>query len=97
MGRCQSLVPQGSVLDPLLFLIYINDLPNGLKSNVKLFANDTSLFSVIYNITESANVLNSDLSKTDGWALQWKMSFYSDPTKQAQEIIHIQSQILTEI
>ena len=75
MGRCQSLVPQGSVLDPLLFLIYINDLPNGLKSNVKLFANDTSLFSVIYNITESANVLNSDLSKTDEWALQWKMSF----------------------
>ena len=97
MGRCQSFVPQGSVLDPLLFLIYINDLPNGLKSNVKLFANDTSLFSVIYNITESANVLNSDLSKTDEWALQWKMSFYSDPTKQAQEIIHIQSQILTEI
>ena len=97
MGRCQSLVPQGSVLDPLLFLIYINDLPNGLKSNVKLFANDTSLFSVIYNITESANVLNSDLSKTDEWALQWKMSFYSDPTKQAPEIIHIQSQILTEI
>ena len=97
MGRCQSLVPQGSVLDPLLFLIYINDLPNGLKSNVKLFANDTSLFSVIYNITESANVLNSDLSKTDEWALQWKMSFYSDPTKQAQEIIHIQSQIPTEI
>ena len=97
MGRCQSLVPQGSVLDPLLFLIYINDLPNGLKSNVKLFANDTSLFSVIYNITESANVLNSDLSKTDEWALQWKMSFYSDPTKQAQEIIYIQSQILTEI
>ena len=97
MGRCQSLVPQGSVLDPLLFLIYINDLPNGLKSNVKLFANDTSLFSVIYNITESANVLNSDLSKTDEWALQWKISFYSDPTKQAQEIIHIQSQILTQI
>ena len=97
MGRCQSLVPQGSVLDPLPFLIYINDLPNGLKSNVKLFANDTSLFSVIYNITESASVLNSDLSKTDEWALQWKMSFYSDPTKQAQEIIHIQSQILTEI
>ena len=81
-------VPQGgSILDPLLFLIYINDLPNGLNSNVKLFADDTSLFSVVHNITDSANLLNSDLSKINEWALQWKMSFNPDPTKQAQEII----------
>ena len=79
-------VPQGSILGPLLFLIYINDLPNGLNSNVKLFADDTSLFSVIHNITDSANLLNSDLSKINEWTLQWKMSFNPDPTKQAQEI-----------
>ena len=80
-------LPQGSILGPLLFLIYINDLPNGLNSNVKLFADDMSLFSVVQNITDSANLLNSDLCKIDEWALQWKMNFNPDPTKQAQEII----------
>ena len=80
-------VPQGSILGPLLFLIYINDLPNGLNSNAKLFADDTPLFSVVHSITDSANLLNSDLSKINEWALQWKMNFNSYPTKQAQEII----------
>ena len=58
-----------------------------MNSNVKLFADDTSLFSVVHNITDSANLLNSDLSKINEWALQWKISFNPDPTKQAQEVI----------
>ena len=47
-------VPQGSILDRLLFLIYNNDLSDNLSSNVKLFADDISLFSVIHDINVSA-------------------------------------------
>ena len=80
-------VPQGSILGPLLFLIYINDLPDGLSSNAKLFADDTSLFSVVHDINTSTIELNSDLKKINDWAFQWKMTFNPDRSKQAQEII----------
>ena len=80
-------VPQGSILGPLLFLIYINDLADGLSSNTKLFADDTSLFSVIHDSVITTLELNSDLSRIKQWACQWKMSFNPDPNKQAQEVI----------
>ena len=80
-------VPQGSILGPLLFLIYINDLPENLISNPKLFADDASLFSVISNKQLSVQNVNEDLNKINQWAFQWKMSFNPDPSKQAQEVI----------
>ena len=83
----QAGVPQGSVLGPLLFLIYINDLPEGLQSNVKLFADDTSIFSIVNNVNLSCNKLNADLLKINNWAYQWKMSFNPDPNKLATEVI----------
>ena len=79
-------VPQGSILGPLLFLIYINDLSNGINSDVKLFADDTSIFSTVYDPNTTADSLNKDLQKISEWAYKWKMSFNPDPTKQAQVI-----------
>ena len=80
-------VPHGSILRPLLFLIYINDLSDDLSTNAKLFAGDTSLFSVVRDINTSAAHLNNDLKKISNLAFQWKMSFNPDPSKQAQEVI----------
>ena len=80
-------VPQLSILAPLLFLIYINDLTEGLTTNAKLFADDTSLFSVVHVTETSANDLNKDLETINNWVFQWKMNFNPDPTKQAQEVV----------
>ena len=85
-------VPQGSILCPFLFLIYINDLATGLSSNAKLFADDTSLFSVTHSINKSANELNNDLPKINNWAFQWKMNFNPSPTKQTQKSSSVESQ-----
>ena len=83
----ESGVPQGSVLGPLLFLVYINDLESNIKSNIKFFADDTMLFSIVKDPVTSATDLNHDLDMIYQWAHQWKIEFNPDPTKQASEVL----------
>ena len=68
----KSGVSQGLILGPLLFDTYINNLPNGLSSNTKLFDDKTSLFSVIHDSSITRNELNDDLVKINNWAINRK-------------------------
>ena len=67
----KARVPQRTILGSLLFLIHINDLADGLSSKTKLFADDTSLFSVIHDSVNTTSKLNSDLAriKTVGFSV----------------------------
>ena len=66
--RIYSRGPQGSVLGPLLFLIYFYDLPDGITSMCNSVADDTSLFSKVLDVTKSVIELNADLEKINPWA-----------------------------
>ena len=86
-------VPQGSVLGPLFFLVYINDLVDNICSEAKFVADDTSLFKVVCNEQVSSSVLNNDLETIKHWAFQWKMQFNPDPNKQAVLMIFTRKRI----
>ena len=83
----QSRVPQGSVLGPLLILIYINDLEKYTKSNINFFADDSMLFSIVKDPVISADDLNHDLDIICQWVYQWNMECNSDSSKQATGVL----------
>ena len=80
-------VPQGSVLGPLLFLVYINDLTEDIKSQMRLFADDSSVFTPVKDVQVTHEQLVKDLETVSKWGYQWKMVFNPDITKQAVEVI----------
>ena len=85
-SQIKAGVPQGSVLGPLLFLVYINNLPEGLTSNVKLFADDTSIFSVVRDSSSLSLFRNEDLSKILQWWYKWKMLFNPDVSSKTKRL-----------
>ena len=73
----ESGVPQGSVLGPSLFLFYINDIPTGIDSTVRLFADDTVVYLTISS-DKDCSVLQADLAKLQELETRWKMAFHPD-------------------
>ena len=78
----QAGVPQGSRLGPLLFLIYINDIVDGLESEILIFADDCSLLASGVDFAETAEQLNRDLNKISTWAARWKVLLNAGKSKE---------------
>ena len=73
-------VPQGSILGPLLFLIFINDFEFNVKSDVFLFADDANLSKPYVNPHDAAQCINSDLNALEKWAADWMINFNASKT-----------------
>ena len=74
-------MPQGAVLGPFTFLIYINHLTKAVNCNLKLFADDTCLYVTVDDPASSATVLNDNFNNVQQWANQWLVNFNPDKTR----------------
>ena len=69
-----SGIPQGSVLGPTLFVIFINDIPNGINSLLKIFADDTKIYRAVRNIGDRLS-LQKDINSLTSWSRKWQLPF----------------------
>ena len=76
-----SGVPQGSVLGPILFLLYINDLPQGINSNCYMFADDTKIYRKLQADAYINDYFQQDLDKLQAWSDKWLLQFHPDKCK----------------
>ena len=83
----KSGVPTETVLGPLLFLIYINDIESQITSSIHLFADDSALYRPIYSECDSL-LLQEDIFKLQKWANTWKMAFNVNKCKQLYITYH---------
>ena len=84
MSKVYVFFSKGSVLGPILFLAYINDLPEQVKFRVRLFADDTAMYLAI-SLTTEGQVLQTDLACLEQWEKMWDMQF--NPSK--FQVLHI--------
>ena len=70
-----SGVPQGTVLGPILFIIYINDISANITSTVKIYADDTKIYRKIMEPDKDIPALQLDLNKLSDWANKWQLRF----------------------
>ena len=83
-AQATSGIPQGSVLGPLLFVCFINDMPSVVKSPVHLFADDTKLYRRVTTL-EDHKALQDDLTNREDWSTKWNLCFNTNKCK----VMHI--------
>ena len=74
-------VSHGSILGPLLFLLFINDIVTDIKASIKLFADDTSLYVTVDTPQNAADIINRDLEKIHQWSVNWLVKFNPEKTE----------------